>query len=340
MRKYNVAIVGATGAVGKEIISILNKKELPINRLKLLASDRSIGKSCVYKNKEIAVDVLDEHSFEDMDIALFVANNKVSEEFASYATKSGTVIIDATGTFGMDSDVPLIVPEINPEDIGIYKNRGIISIPSSITTQTVAALEPIKRAYGIKRVVISTYQAVSELGMGAMEELLNQTKAWFEFKYDSVKTKNFPQKIAFNCIPQVDEFCNNNYTKQEMGIANEMKKILHVPDMAITSTCVYIPVFRGHSESINVETERAFDIDEIIEILSKTRRCKVVDNTNVLKYPTAIDVSGSDNIFIGRIRRDESLINGFNMWVVADNLIKGSALNCLQIVEILIKRYL
>lgn len=340
MKRYNVAVVGATGAVGEEIVSILNKKEFPVKILKLFASDRSIGKNYVYKNEEIAVDVLDEHSFENIDIALFVANGKISEEFAPYATESGAVVIDATGAFVMDGDIPLVVPEVNPEDIGLYKNRGVISLPNSITIQSVAALEPIKRIYGIKRIVISTYQAASEAGMGAMDELLGQTKAWFEFKYDKAEAKKIPRKIAFNCVPQIDEFCDNGYTKREMGVINEIKRVFDDPDMAITSTCVYVPVFRGHSESVNVETEKAFDIGEVTELLSKAKGCKIIDNNNLLKYPTAIDVSGNSNIFIGRIRKDESLVNGLNMWIVADNLIKGSALNCLKTAEILIKEYL
>ncbi|WP_035588788.1 aspartate-semialdehyde dehydrogenase [Hippea jasoniae] len=340
MKEYAVAVVGATGAVGEEMVLTLEQRGFPVKLLRPLASERSIGKSVKFKGEEIPVEVLDKDSFKGIDIALFSAGGSISKQFAPIAAESGAIVVDNTSYFRMEKDVPLVVPEVNPDDIAFYKNRGIIANPNCSTIQMVVALKPILDQYGIKRIVVSTYQATSGAGRRAMEELVEQTKAWFEFKYDDVKPVKIPKKIAFNCVPHIDVFFDNGYTKEEMKMINETRKIFHKPELPVTATCVRVPVFRGHAESVNVETQKPFEIDEVRELLSKAAGCKVVDNPEKLEYPTPIDVAGKDETFIGRIRRDESVENGLNLWVVADNLRKGAALNAVQIAEILIKEYL
>ncbi len=340
MREYNVAVVGATGAVGEEMILTLEQRNFPVKKLRPLASDRSIGKTVKFKGESISVEVLDKDSFKGIDIALFSAGGSISAKFAPIAAESGAIVIDNTSYFRMDKDVPLVVPEVNADDITFYKNRGIIANPNCSTIQMVVALKPILDNYGIKRVVVSTYQATSGAGRKAMEELVEQTKAWFEFKFDECKPVKIPKIIAFNCVPHIDVFFDNGYTKEEMKMINETRKIFHRPKLPVTATCVRVPVFRGHSESINVETEKPFDLNDIRKLLDQAPGCKVVDNPEKLEYPTPIEASGKDETFIGRIRRDESLENGLNLWVVSDNLRKGAALNAVQIAEILVKEYL
>ncbi|WP_025270303.1 aspartate-semialdehyde dehydrogenase [Hippea sp. KM1] len=340
MKEYAVAVVGATGAVGEEMVLTLEQRGFPVKLLRPLASERSIGKTVRFKGEEIPVEVLDKNSFKGIDIALFSAGGSISKQFAPIAAESGAIVVDNTSYFRMEKDIPLVVPEVNPDDIAMYKNRGIIANPNCSTIQMVVALKPILDHYGIKRIVVSTYQATSGAGKKAMEELVEQTKAWFEFRYDECKPNKIPKKIAFNCVPHIDVFFENGYTKEEMKMINETRKIFHKPELPVTATCVRVPVFRGHSESVNVETEKPFDLDEVRRILSEAAGCKVVDNPQNLEYPTAIDAAGRDETFIGRIRRDESVENGLNMWVVSDNLRKGAALNAVQIAEILIKEYL
>ncbi|AEA34075.1 aspartate-semialdehyde dehydrogenase [Hippea maritima] len=340
MKEYAVAVVGATGAVGEEMVFTLEQRNFPVKSLRPLASERSIGKTVRFKGEDIPVEVLDKNSFKGIDIALFSAGGSISKQFAPIAAESGAIVVDNTSHFRMDKDIPLVVPEVNPDDVAMYKNRGIIANPNCSTIQMVVALKPILDNYGIKRIVVSTYQATSGAGKKAMEELVEQTKAWFEFKYDECKPNKIPKRIAFNCVPHIDVFFDDGYTKEEVKMINETRKIFHKPGLPVTATCVRVPVFRGHSESVNVETEKPFDLNEVRELLNKSPGCKVVDNPANLEYPTAIDAAGKDETFIGRIRRDESVENGLNLWVVSDNLRKGAALNAVQIAEILIKEYL
>ncbi len=340
MKEYSVAVVGATGMVGEEMASILEKRSFPIKKISFLASERSIGKTIHFKGEELPVNVLDKNSFRGIDIALFSAGGKVSREYAPIAVESGAVVIDNTSYFRMDEDIPLVVPEVNPEDITLYKNRGIISNPNCSTIQMVVALKPIYDNFGINRIVVATYQATSGAGRRAVDELIHETKAFFEFKLKDYEPAVFPHKIAFNCLPHIDVFFEDGYTKEEKKMMNETRKIFHNKDIRVTATCVRVPVIRCHSEAINVETEKAFDIEKVKQLIASQKGCKLVDDPNGSLYPLALDASGKDEVFVGRIRRDESIENGMNMWVVSDNLRKGAALNAVQIAEILIKQYL
>jgi len=338
MRKYNVAVVGATGVVGTEMISTLERRNFPVKELILLASERSLGKELTFKGKDYPVSVLSEDSFKGVEIALFSAGGSVSQRFAPVAAKEGCVVIDNTSAFRMEPDIPLVVPEVNPEDIGAYGSRRIIANPNCSTIQMVVALKPIHDAVGIKRIVVSTYQAVSGTGKNAIEELLEQTKALLTLK--KVETKVYPHRIAFNCLPHIDVFLDNGYTKEEMKMVNETRKILKDPSIAVTATTVRVPVFYCHSESVNIETERKIGPDEVREILSNASGVTVIDNPDLSEYPLASDAAGKDGTFVGRIREDQSIPNGINMWIVADNIRKGAALNAVQIAEILIDKYL
>ena len=340
MKEYSVAVVGATGMVGEEMASILEKRSFPIKKISFLASERSIGKTIHFKGEELPVNVLDKNSFRGIDIALFSAGGKVSREYAPIAVESGAVVIDNTSYFRMDEDIPLVVPEVNPEDITLYKNRGIISNPNCSTIQMVVALKPIYDNFGINRIVVATYQATSGAGRRAVDELIHETKAFFEFKLKDYEPAVFPHKIAFNCLPHIDVFFEDGYTKEEKKMMNETRKIFHNKDIRVTATCVRVPVIRCHSEAINVETEKAFDIEKVKQLIASQKGCKLVDDPDGSLYPLALDASGKDEVFVGRIRRDESIENGMNMWVVSDNLRKGAALNAVQIAEILIKQYL
>ncbi len=338
MRKYNVAVVGATGVVGTEMISTLERRNFPVKELILLASERSLGKELTFKGKDYPVSVLSEDSFKGVEIALFSAGGSVSQRFAPVAAKEGCVVIDNTSAFRMEPDIPLVVPEVNPEDIGAYGSRRIIANPNCSTIQMVVALKPIHDAVGIKRIVVSTYQAVSGTGKNAIEELVEQTKALLTLK--KVETKVYPHRIAFNCLPHIDVFLDNGYTKEEMKMVNETRKILKDPSIAVTATTVRVPVFYCHSESVNIETERKIGPDEVREILSNASGVTVIDNPDLSEYPLASDAAGKDGTFVGRIREDQSIPNGINMWIVADNIRKGAALNAVQIAEILIDKYL
>ena len=338
MKAFYVAVVGATGAVGNEMIKILEERNFPVEKLKLLASERSLGKYLEYKGKSIPVDVLKEDSFTGVQIGLFSAGGSISEKFAPLAAQAGCVVVDNTSAFRMVPDIPLVVPEVNPEAIGLYKNRGIIANPNCSTIQMVVALKPIHDAVRIKRVVVSTYQAVSGTGKKAVEELSEQTRALLSFQEPVVKV--YPHRIAFNCLPQIDVFIDNGYTKEEMKMINETKKIMNDPSIAVTATTVRVPVFYAHSESVNIETEKKITPQEVRDLLSKAPGIIVVDDPQQRLYPMAINAAGKDATFVGRIREDESIPNGINMWVVSDNLRKGAALNAVQIAEILGKDYL
>lgn len=336
--KYNVAVVGATGAVGNEMVAILEERDFPVNHLKLLASSRSAGTKMEFNGKSYSVEVLNEHSFKDIDIGLFSAGGSVSEKFAPIASKAGCVVIDNTSAFRMDPDVPLVVPEVNEHAIAHYSKKNIISNPNCSTIQMVVVLKPIHDVARIKRVVVSTYQAVSGTGRRAIKELEDQVLAIY--RQQEIKKEVYPHQIAFNCLPHIDVFFDNGYTKEEMKMVNETKKIMEDPSIGVTATTVRVPVFYGHSESVNIETEKKLKAEEVREILSKAPGVVVVDNPKEFEYPLAIDAAGKDETFVGRIREDESIPNGINMWIVADNLRKGAALNAVQIAEILIRRYL
>jgi len=338
MKAFNVAVVGATGAVGNEMIKVLEERDFPVAGLRLLASERSLGKSLDYRGKSLPVEVLKEDSFAGIQIGLFSAGGSISEKFAPLAAQAGCVVVDNTSAFRMVPDIPLVVPEVNPEAIALYKNKGIIANPNCSTIQMVVALKPIHDAVRIKRIVVSTYQAVSGTGKKAIEELSEQTRALLSFQEPVVKV--YPHRIAFNCLPHIDVFLDNGYTKEEMKMVNETKKIMNDPSIAVTATTVRVPVFFSHSESVNIETEKKITAAEVRELLAKAPGVQVVDDPKNRVYPLAIDAAGKDETFVGRIREDESIANGINMWVVSDNLRKGAALNAVQIAEILAKNYL
>ncbi len=336
--KYNVVVAGATGAVGNEMVSILEQRNFPVNELKLLASTRGAGTKMEFKGEEYTVEVLTENSFAGMDIGLFSPGGSVSERFAPIAGKAGCVVIDNTSAFRMDPQVPLIVPEVNAHAIARYSTKNIIANPNCSTIQMVVALKPIHDAARIKRIVVSTYQAVSGTGKRAIKELENQVLAIYNNQ--EIQKQVYPYQIAFNCLPHIDVFFENGYTKEEMKMVNETKKIMEDDSIRVTATTVRVPVFYGHSESVNIETEKKITPDQVRELLSKAPGVKVVDNPKTLEYPLAIDAAGKDETLVGRIREDESIPNGINMWVVADNIRKGAALNAVQIAEILIQKYL
>jgi aspartate-semialdehyde dehydrogenase len=338
MRTYQVAVVGATGAVGNEMIRILEERAFPVGKLTLLASERSLGKSLTFKGRDIPVEVLDDNSFGGVEIALFSAGGGISERFAPVAARAGAVVVDNTNAFRMVPEIPLVVPEVNPEAIAQYRNKGIISNPNCSTIQMVVAVKPIYDAVGIKRIVVSTYQAVSGTGKKAVEELDLQTRALLAFQDAEVKV--YPHRIAFNCLPQIDIFLENGYTKEEMKMVNETKKIMNDPAIAVTATTVRVPVFYGHSESVNIETKKKITAQEVRELLARAPGVAVVDDPKERRYPMAIDAAGRDETFVGRIREDESIPCGINMWIVSDNVRKGAALNAVQISEILIKEHL
>ncbi len=336
--KYNVAVVGATGAVGNEMIKVLTEHNFPVDELRLLASERSAGQALDFKGKAIPVQVLNENSFKNIDIALFSAGGSISERFAPIAWKSGAVVVDNTSAFRMAPDVPLVVPEVNPEDIAQYKVRGIIANPNCSTIQMMVALKPIQDAAGIKRIVVSTYQATSGAGKRAMDELASQTSDLFNQR--EIKKQKFPHQIAFNCLPHIDVFLDNGYTKEEMKMVNETKKIMHDENIKVTATCVRVPVFGGHSESVNVETAKKLSASQARHLLEKAPGVVVIDNPSKNEYPLAVDCVGQDEVFVGRIREDESIPNGLNFWIVSDNIRKGAATNAVQIAQILIEKYL
>jgi len=336
--KYNLAVVGATGAVGEQMREVLEERDFPVGELRLLASERSAGQLLPFRDKQFRVDVLNEDSFNDIDIGLFSAGGSVSDKFAPIAVAAGGVVIDNTARFRMEPDVPLVVPEVNAKEIANCKNRGVIANPNCSTIQMVVALKPIHDAARIKRVVVSTYQSVSGAGRRAMEELSQQVSALYNGK--ELAMEKFPHQIAFNCIPHIDVFVDGGYTKEEMKMINETRKILGEPSMRVTATTVRVPVFCSHSESINVETEKKLTAADVKAILREAPGVIVADEPEDNVYPMPIDAVGKDATYVGRIREDDSVANGINLWVVADNLRKGAALNAVQIAEILIRDYL
>lgn len=336
-KSFHVAIVGATGVVGQEFIKVLEERKFPVKTLRLLASEKSLGKTLEFDGKEIAVETLGENSFDGIDIALFSAGSPISKKFAPIAAEAGTVVIDNTAQFRMESDIPLVVPEVNPGAIAQFKKRRIIANPNCSTIQLVVVLNALHRKSKIKRVVVSTYQSVSGAGLGAMEELSTQTLAIFSNK--TIESKELPHQIAFNCLPHIDVFLEDGYTKEEWKMMGETSKIMG-EKIPLTATTVRVPVFYGHSESVNIEFENPLSAGEARAILKETDGVEVVDDPASKKYPLAIHAAGQDSIYVGRIREDKTVPYGLNMWIVADNIRKGAALNAVQIAEILIREYL
>jgi aspartate-semialdehyde dehydrogenase len=337
-KKMNVAVAGATGAVGNQMISCLEEADFPIHSIKLLASARSVGRKLRFKGDLIPVEELKEDSFKGMDIALFSAGGGTSERFAPHATEDGCVVVDNSSAWRMDPEVPLVVPEVNPHAIAGYTQKGIIANPNCSTIQMVVALDPIHKKYGIKRIVVSTYQAVSGTGKKAIDELFDQTRALINFL--DCENKVYPHRIAFNCLPHIDAFMPNGYTKEEIKMVNETRKILEDDTIGLTATTVRVPVFHGHSESVNVETKDPVSAREVKLLLEDTPGIKVVDDPATNLYPLATDAAGQDLTLVGRIRDDESIANGINMWIVADNIRKGAATNAVQIARVLADNYL
>jgi len=335
---YRVAVVGATGAVGQQMVACLEERRFPVSQLFPLASERSLGKKVTFLGKEIQVEVLTEDSFDGVEIALFSAGGGISKEYGPIAARAGAVVVDNSSAWRMDPDVPLVVPEVNPHDIGLYTKTGIIANPNCSTIQLVVALKPLHDAARIKRVVVSTYQAVSGTGQKAVDELAEQVRALLSCQ--ATKNQVYPHRIAFNVLPHIDVFLSNGYTKEEMKMVNETIKIMGDDSIRVTATTVRVPVFYGHSEAVNIETERKLTPDEARQILAGAPGVKVVDNPAQNEYPMPLDATGQDLTLVGRIREDFSIVNGLNFWVVADNLRKGAATNAVQIAEILIRDYL
>lgn len=331
--KYIVAVVGATGAVGNEMIATLEQRNFPVEKLRLFASERSGGKNLEFQGSEIPVESLNESSFKGIDIALFSAGAERSKIWAPIAAKSGCVVVDNSSQWRMDPEVPLIVPEVNSHDLKWHK--GIIANPNCSTIQMVVVLKPIHDAAKIKRVVVTTFQSVSGTGKKAMDELLQQTTDILNFK--EAKCNVYPHQIAFNVLPHIDKFLENGYTKEEMKMVNETRKIMGDNSIRLTATAVRVPVFRCHSESLNIETEKKITPNEVRAVLSKAPGIVVFDAPEKNIYPLPVDIAGKDETYVGRIRADESIENGINMWIVADNLRKGAALNAVQIAEKLIE---
>jgi len=332
-KKYNVAVLGATGMVGKEMMKVLEERKFPIKKFLPLASTRTAGTKVTFKGKKYTVEVAKPESFEGVDIGLFSAGAKISEMLAPEAVKRGTVVIDNTSFYRMDPNVPLVVPEVNAYDLKWHK--GIIANPNCSTAQLLMAIKPIHDVAKIKRIVVSTYQSTSGWGKEAVEELFTQTKAVLAGK--KAKVKVLPKQIAFNVIPQIDSFTSNGYTKEEMKMVNETKKIMGDPSIQVTATTVRVPVVIGHSEAVNIETERKISAKQVREILSKFPTVKVMDDPEKGIYPTPIDCPGKNETFVGRIREDISIPNGIDMWIVSDNLRRGAATNAVIIAEKMIE---
>ncbi|MFZ0131093.1 MAG: aspartate-semialdehyde dehydrogenase [Desulfobacterales bacterium] len=337
-KNVTVAVAGATGAVGNQMIRCLEERNFPVKSLRLLASARSVGRELRFRGDLIPVQELTGRSFKDVDVALFSAGGDTSLTFAPQAAEAGCVVVDNSSAWRMDPAVPLVVPEVNPHAIAGYTAKGIIANPNCSTIQMVVALNPIHRAFGIKRIVVSTYQAVSGTGKKAVDELFDQTRALINFL--GYEKKVYPHRIAFNCLPHIDRFQENGYTKEEMKMVHETRKILEDDSIGVTATTVRVPVFYGHSEAVNVETREKISAVAVREMLAHAPGIAVIDDPGANHYPLATDAAGQDLTLVGRIRQDESVANGVNLWIVADNIRKGAATNAVQIAEILVKDYL
>ena len=329
-RKPNIAVVGATGVVGSTFLKVLEERDFPFENIYLMASAKSAGKKITFKGKEYTVEELTEHSFDKpIDIALFSAGGGTSAKFAPIAAQHGTTVVDNSSQWRMDKDVPLVVPEVNPEDIAT--NKGIIANPNCSTIQAVVALKPLQDKYGIKRVVYSTYQAVAGSGLKGINDLKNGIEG------NDEPLQAYSHQIAYNCLPHIDVFLENGYSKEEMKMVNETHKILHDDNIGVTATTVRVPVYYGHSESINIELEKPFELEDIFELFRNAPGIVLQDDLENNVYPLATEAAGTDPVYVGRIRRDFSVENGINLWCVADNVRKGAATNAIQIAEKLLE---
>ncbi|MGH7231189.1 MAG: aspartate-semialdehyde dehydrogenase [Nitrospiraceae bacterium] len=330
---YRVAIVGATGAVGAQMIELLEERKFPVETLLPLASARSAGGAVSFQSAELTVQQLTKESFEKVDFALFSAGSDVSKEFAPLAAKAGAIVIDNSAAWRMTPQVPLVVPEVNPHDAS--KHTGIIANPNCSTIQMVVALKPLHDEAQIKRIVVTTFQSVSGTGKEGMDELMDECQDLLSFR--SPEPKVYPYQIAFNCLPHIDEFLPSGYTKEEVKLVQETRKIMGDASLQITATTVRVPVYIGHSEAVNIETARKLSANEARAILSTAPGVQLYDDPAHKIYPMPLDVAGKDEVYVGRVREDESIPNGLNLWVVADNLRKGAALNAVQIAELLMR---
>ena len=337
-RPARVAVCGATGAVGSQMVRCLEERDFPLSELRLLASERSRGKKVLYKGQEIEVQVLGDDSFQGIDVALFSAGAAVSKEFAPKAAAAGAVVVDNSSAWRMDPLVPLVVPEVNPGDIRFHKEKGIIANPNCSTIQMVVALKPIHDLATIRRIVVSTYQAVSGTGQKGINELTTQLEALHEGR--PVETKVYPQQIALNVLPHIDVFQENAYTKEEMKMVNETRKIMGDESIMVSATCVRVPVIYGHSEAVNLTTDKKVSAGQVRSVLMNAPGVKVVDQPSELLYPTPLMAEGQDKTLVGRIREDISQEKGIDLWVVADNIRKGAATNAVQIAELLVAEHL
>ncbi len=337
-KQYDVCVLGATGAVGEAMLSILEERKFPVRNLYALASSRSAGSTVSFNGKELDVIDVEGFDFSRAQIGLFSAGGSVSEKYAPKAAGAGCVVIDNTSHFRYDRDIPLVVPEVNPHAIAQYRNRGIIANPNCSTIQMVVVLKPIKDAVGITRINVATYQAVSGTGKDAIEELASQTRALFN--QQDVNIEVYPKRIAFNVLPQIDVFLENGYTKEEMKMVWETRKIMEDDSIMVNPTAVRVPVFYGHSEAVHIETRRKITAAEARALLEKAPGVILMDKREPGGYPTPIDAAGNDACYVGRIREDVSCPLGLNLWIVSDNVRKGAALNSVQIAEILVAKYL
>jgi aspartate-semialdehyde dehydrogenase len=338
-KKYNVAVVGATGAVGETMLSILEQRDFPVGEVYALASSRSAGKRILFKNKQLIVEDLETFDFNKVDIGLFSPGASVSAIHAPRAAEAGCVVVDNTSQFRYDDDIPLVVPEVNPHAVADYKNRGIIANPNCSTIQMMVALKPIYDAVGIERINVCTYQAVSGTGKEAIEELAKQTANLLSMK--DVECQVYPKQIAFNVLPHIDVFQENGYTKEEMKMVWETRKIFEDESIQVNPTAVRVPVFYGHSEAVHIETKEKIDVATARKLLEEMPGVTVLDDHADGGYPTAVtEAAGEDPVYVGRLREDISHPRGLDMWVVSDNVRKGAALNSVQIAEILVKHYL
>lgn len=339
MGGYNVAVVGATGMVGRTMVQILQERNFPINKWKLLASARSANQKVEIGGQEFTIEEAKPEAFEGVDFAFFSAGGSISKELAPEAVKKGTVVIDNSSAFRMEPEVPLVVPEVNPGEAS--RHRGLIANPNCSTIQMVVALQPLQEAAGLKRVVAATYQSVSGAGKEAVDELSEQSRAILdgrEFKKEVIPFKGASRhhQIAFNMVPHIDVFEEDDYTKEEMKMVRETRKIMGLPELPVTVTTVRVPVFNGHSEALNVELNSPLSPEEARDLLSRTPGIAVMDNPSEMVYPMPVETEGRDEVFVGRIRRDRSVAYGLNLWVVADNIRKGAATNSIQIAELLL----
>jgi aspartate-semialdehyde dehydrogenase len=337
--KIDVAVVGATGVVGESMLEILAERKFPVGEVHALASERSVGKKVAFGNRELTVSNLAEFDFSKVKIGLFSAGGSISAEFAPKAAEAGCVVVDNTSHFRYDDDIPLVVPEVNADAIGDYKTHGIVANPNCSTIQMVVALKPIYDAVGIERINVATYQAVSGAGRSAVEELVRQTTTLLNGR--PLELSGPAKQIAFNCVPHIDQFQDNRYTKEEMKMVWETRKIFGDDEILVNPTAVRIPAFYGHSEAVHIETRDKISAADVCELMRNASGVELVDGTEMGAYPTAVtESSGTDPVYVGRVREDISHPRGINLWVVSDNIRKGAALNSVQIAEILAKNYL